>query len=69
MALELLVDIAVLTLFGIADPDTYRTKLWQNGYDEGFNSSPNAKVYAFANYRPYETPLVWSQLCVYPPPR
>ncbi|GAB7366728.1 hypothetical protein MBLNU230_g0685t1 [Neophaeotheca triangularis] len=61
MAFELLVDIAILTLFGIADPDTYRTKLWQNGYDEGFNSSPNRKVYELANYRPYETPLVWSQ--------
>jgi hypothetical protein len=54
--------VALLALFGIANPDTYRTKLWQFGADEGFNSSPLTGLYAAANYRPYTTPKVWSQL-------
>ena len=60
--------VALLALFGIADPDLYRTLLWQDGADNGFNSSPNAALYAAANYRPYTTPKVWSQLYVPPLP-
>jgi hypothetical protein len=56
--------VALLALFGIADPDLYRTLLWQDGSDNGFNSNPNAALYAAANYRPYTTPKVWSQLYV-----
>lgn len=58
---EFLLVIAVLTLFGIADPNTYRTKLWQNGADHGFNSDPNIILYSYANYRPIRTPTVWNQ--------
>lgn len=54
--------VALLALFGIASPDTYRTALWQDGSNNGFNSNPNAALYAAANYRPYTTPKVWSQL-------
>lgn len=60
--LELPLNIALLALFGIASPNTYRTKLWQDGADNGFNSSPSTGLYAAANYRPYTTPKVWSQL-------
>src|SRR5271156_4782779 len=60
--------VALLALFGIADPDLYRTLLWQDGADNGFNSNPNAALYAAANYRPYTTPKVWSQLYVPPFP-
>lgn len=63
-SLEFLLTIACLTLFGIADSDTYRTKLWQNGSDQGFNSSPNEILYAYANYQPIHVPTVWSQLYV-----
>ena len=66
LALELPLTVALLALFGIADPDTYRTKLWQDGADNGFNSSPTAGLYAAANYQPYKTPAVWSQW--YEPP-
>ena len=52
--------VAILALFGIASPDLYRTKLWQDGSDNGFNSNPNAALYAAANYRPYTPPKVWS---------
>lgn len=60
-AVEFLLVIATLTLFGIADPNTYRTKLWQNGADHGFNSDPKIILYSYANYRPIKTPTVWNQ--------
>ena len=59
--LEFPITVALLALFGIASPDLYRTRLWQDGADNGFNSNPNAGLYAAANYRPYTTPKVWSQ--------
>ncbi|KAL4913393.1 hypothetical protein BDW62DRAFT_192723 [Aspergillus aurantiobrunneus] len=59
MAVELAMIIPILTFTGIAAHDRYRTKLWQDGYDNGFNSSPNSAVYAAANYRSYATPKVW----------
>ncbi|KAH8597564.1 hypothetical protein B0O99DRAFT_617689 [Bisporella sp. PMI_857] len=65
-ALELATTVAALALFGIADPDLYRTKLWQIGSDNGFNSSPKQILYAYANYRPIpKTPFVWSQTLTY----
>ena len=62
LILEIPLIIAALALFGIADPDTYRTKLWQNGADQGFNSDPSEILYAYANYKPIAVPLVWSRL-------
>jgi hypothetical protein len=63
--LELAGTVAALALFGIADPDLYRTALWQVGSDNGFNSSPLEILYAYANYRPLPTiPFVWSQTYV-----
>jgi hypothetical protein len=59
---EFPVTVALLALFGIATPDTYRTRLWQDGSDNGFNSNPNAALYAAANYRPYTTPKPWAAL-------
>jgi len=60
--IELAGTIAGLALFGIADPNLYRTRLWQIGFDNGFNSSPSQILYAYANYRPLpKTPFVWSQ--------
>lgn len=64
--IEVPLSIAALALFGIADPDTYRTRLWQNGANEGFNSDPSEILYDFANYRPVHKPLVWSELYVLP---
>jgi hypothetical protein len=59
--MELFLTVAALALYGIADPNTYRSKLWQNGADAGFNSDPSIVLYSYANYRPIKTPLVWSQ--------
>ncbi|TVY49819.1 hypothetical protein LOCC1_G000456 [Lachnellula occidentalis] len=61
MVVELGGAIAALALFGIAEPDLYRTKLWQVGADNGFNSSPKTILYAYANYRKIPSiPFVWS---------
>lgn len=61
LIIEFPLTVAALTLFGIADPNTYRTKLWQNGADIGYNSAPDERLYALANYRSYTTPIIWSQ--------
>ncbi|KAL2860724.1 uncharacterized protein BJX67DRAFT_328710 [Aspergillus lucknowensis] len=59
MALELPLIVALLTLTGIAAHDRYQSKLWEDGYENGFNSSPKLAIYAAANYRSYSTPKVW----------
>ena len=61
-AIELAFSVAALALFGIAQPDLYRTRLWQEGSDHGWASNPNEIVYAYANYKPMKVPLPWSQL-------
>ncbi|MCJ1271352.1 hypothetical protein MMC22_011252 [Lobaria immixta] len=63
--LELCVTVAALALYGIASPDLYRTKLWQEGSDHGWNSNPNQILYAYANYRPVHYPLPWSKFVTY----
>ncbi|GFN21473.1 hypothetical protein AtubIFM55763_006251 [Aspergillus tubingensis] len=60
MTIELPLTVIILTLTGIASHDLYRTKLWQDGADNGFNSSPNERLYAAANHRSFKTPIVWS---------
>ncbi|KAI9932881.1 hypothetical protein ASPWEDRAFT_47287 [Aspergillus wentii DTO 134E9] len=60
MAVEIPFVIIILTFTGIASHDLYRTKLWQDGADNGFNSAPNEIVYAYANHRPFKVPMVWS---------
>ncbi|KAM0329208.1 hypothetical protein ACHAQA_004507 [Verticillium albo-atrum] len=62
MLAELICMIPLLVLFGIAQPNTWRTKMWQIGYDHGWNSDPRMILYAHANYRPLPNiPFVWSQ--------
>lgn len=65
MIAELLGTVAVLVMYGISQPDLYRTKLWRAGSELGFNSSPNVILWAYANYEPQPTlPFVWSQTYV-----
>jgi hypothetical protein len=52
--------IAGLALYGIADPNTYRSRLWQDGFDNGFNSSPAQPIYDMVNGGKGVVPLVWS---------
>ncbi|KAJ5871357.1 uncharacterized protein N7529_003710 [Penicillium soppii] len=60
MAGEFPITIVMLTLTGIASHNLYRTLLWQDGADNGFNSAPNEALYAAANYRSFTPPMVWS---------
>lgn len=62
MAAEIPFILPVLILTGIASHDTYTTKLWQDGANNGFNSAPNQIVYALTNGRTYKVPIVWSSL-------
>lgn len=66
IAVEFPITVALLALFGIAAPNLYRTKLWQDGADNGFNSSPKTGLYAAANYKSYTAPRVWGQLYAFP---
>lgn len=59
--LELPITVATLALYGIADPDTYRTALWTEGSRNGWNSNPIELLYAAANYKQMDAPLPWSQ--------
>ncbi|KAK0731527.1 hypothetical protein B0H67DRAFT_76457 [Lasiosphaeris hirsuta] len=59
---ELGAVIACLVLFGLQQPDMYRTLFWKIGYENQLNSSPSMILYAYANHRPLPTiPFVWSQ--------
>jgi len=60
LAVEFCLVVSVLALFGIADPDTYRSKLWRDGFINGFNSSPAQPIYDLVNGGSYVVPLVWS---------
>jgi hypothetical protein len=67
MVLELGGTVAGLALFGIAQPDLFRTRLWKVGADNGFNSSPTQILYAYANHQPIpKTPFVWTETYVLP---
>ena len=62
MLFELALCIPALALSGIANPDTYRSRFWQEGADHGWNSNPDELVYAMANYRPISAPVPWREL-------
>ena len=57
--------VSALALFGIADPDLYRTQLWQEGANHGWNSDPIEILYSYANYAPINTPTPWNQWYVW----
>ncbi|KAK2589751.1 hypothetical protein QQS21_012571 [Conoideocrella luteorostrata] len=62
MPLELIGLVPMLVIFGISQPDMYRTTMWEIGFQNKLNSNPNMILYAYANYQPLpKVPLVWSQ--------
>jgi len=66
LAIEVALTVPALALTGIADPNTYRNKLWHDGFMNGYNSDPSTILYSYANYKPVKTPLVWSASYVVP---
>lgn len=62
MIAELAGIVPMLVMFGIAQPNAYRTSMWKIGFLNHFNSNPNMILYAYANHRPLpKIPFVWSQ--------
>ncbi|KAI0468510.1 hypothetical protein F4859DRAFT_205991 [Xylaria cf. heliscus] len=62
MIVELALTVTLLVLTALAQPDTYRTKLWRAGYQLGFNSNPSLIAFAYANGQtPPKIPFVWSR--------
>ena len=66
MIFELPLSVAALALYGIASPDLYRTRFWQEGSDQGWNSNPNQLVYAYANYAPSQCPTSMESIVGHP---
>lgn len=62
MVLELMGVVPALVIYGISQPDLYRTKLWKIGFENKLNSNPNIILYAYANHQPQpDVALVWSR--------
>ncbi|SPJ83942.1 uncharacterized protein FTOL_10458 [Fusarium torulosum] len=64
MPLELIGVVSALVIFGISQPDLYRTDMWQIGWqhDPPLNSNPAMILYAYANHRPLpKVALVWTR--------
>lgn len=62
MSLELFITTIAVALSAHAYPDRYRSRLWENGGVEGWNSNPKLRIYFYANHRePPEIPLIWTQ--------
>lgn len=60
--LELIGLVPILTIFSIAQPDMYRSTMWEIGFQNKLNSNPNMVLYAYANYQPLpKVPFIWSQ--------
>jgi hypothetical protein len=59
---ELALCLTAVALFGFAYPDRLRTRLWENGGVEGWNSNPRQRIYFYANHQePPEIPMIWSE--------
>jgi hypothetical protein len=61
MPVELVLLVPLLVIFGIAQPDLYRTDMWRIGWDNRLNSNPNMAIFAMVNHQPKpDIPFVWS---------
>ncbi|VUC33633.1 unnamed protein product [Clonostachys rosea] len=59
---EFWVTVTALGLCVWGYPDRFRSKLWENGGAQGWNSDPKQRIYYYANYEePPAVPLIWSQ--------
>ncbi|KAH7155496.1 hypothetical protein B0J13DRAFT_227416 [Dactylonectria estremocensis] len=62
MLFELAGVVPALVLFGLAQPNLYRTDMWQIGWDHRLNSNPARILYAYANHTPQpHIALVWTR--------
>ncbi|RSL68395.1 hypothetical protein CEP54_002822 [Fusarium duplospermum] len=62
LLVEMFIALTVVILFGLAYPDRFRSRLWENGGEEGWNSNPNKRIYFYANHQePPEVPYIWQK--------
>lgn len=62
MVFELAGLVPALVLFGIAQPDLFRTDMWQIGWENRLNSNPAIILYAYANHRPLpKVAFIWTR--------
>ncbi|KAL2683133.1 hypothetical protein Neosp_007600 [[Neocosmospora] mangrovei] len=62
LLVEFTISLMAVILFGLAFPDRFRSRLWENGGEEGWNSNPNKIIYYYANHRePPKVPFLWQK--------
>lgn len=62
MLFELAGLVPCLVIFGISQPNLYRSDMWEIGWQNKWNSNPAIILYAYANHRPLpKIALVWSR--------
>ncbi|KAH6990818.1 hypothetical protein BKA56DRAFT_610394 [Ilyonectria sp. MPI-CAGE-AT-0026] len=62
MPFELAGTVTALVIFGLSQPNLYRTDMWQIGWDHRLNSNPAIKLFAYANHTPQpHIALVWTR--------
>ncbi|KAL7811912.1 hypothetical protein V8C26DRAFT_408310 [Trichoderma gracile] len=62
MLVEFIGLVPILTIFGLSQPDLYRTAMWKIGWDHRLNSNPDVILFAYANHVPQpKLPLIWSR--------
>ncbi|EHK25310.1 uncharacterized protein TRIVIDRAFT_229558 [Trichoderma virens Gv29-8] len=62
MLAEFIGLVPILTIFGLSQPDLYRSAMWKIGWDHRLNSNPDIILFAYANHvaQP-KLPLIWSR--------
>jgi hypothetical protein len=59
---DLILTIALVSLFAYAYLDDFRTALWQNGGIQGRKSGPQQRMYNYADYHESPPmPLIWNE--------
>ncbi|KAK7430286.1 hypothetical protein QQZ08_003261 [Neonectria magnoliae] len=62
MPLELAGIVPALVLYGLAQPNLYRTDMWRIGWEHQLNSNPAIILYAYANHRPLpHVAFIWTR--------
>ncbi|RGP77085.1 hypothetical protein FLONG3_4824 [Fusarium longipes] len=60
--LEMFISITATIIFCVEHPADFRSRLWENGGELGYNSNPNQRIYFYANHlEPPEVPFIWSE--------
>ncbi|KAF2628231.1 hypothetical protein BU25DRAFT_458074 [Macroventuria anomochaeta] len=62
ISFEFVLATSLLAIFASAYPDRFRTALWRDGGNKGWNSDPSYRTYLYANYKEIPPmPLIWDE--------